>query len=510
MSNQYLKLRRSAVPGRIPTTESIDFGEIALNTYDGLAFMKKSGSNGIEIVPIGFNSGSFSGSFLGNFTGSLQGTSSWAKNVISASHAVNSDFAGYAQTAGTAANGGVTQLIAGSGVSLIPSNGLGNVTVIATGVGGVTILSGSNVTQSFSNASTWNFAHNLGIRTPVISVFDSNYNQVIPESIQLVDTASAIITFPTLESGFAIATVGGVTGDAYSASYALFSTYADTASYYAETDPIFVAKSASLATTGSNIFRGTQTVTGSVNISGSQTFIGTSAFYGNHTLSGSNTITGNTVISGSIVVSGSSDFKNSVFIVTGSSFFKGTHQVSGSTSITGSFNVVDGDINIVSGSSFTRWGNKLFNYGQFSDTTTQSGSANTAYAMKLNTTDFALNTRIVSGSRITVDNTGIYNLQFSAQLGNTANSTIDFDIWFAYTGSNIANSNTQVELVKQSGTSGRLVAAWNFATPIQAGDYIEIMWSCNADTGQIQSAPAATTPTRPAIPSVIATLTQIA
>ena len=53
MSNQHLKLRRSSVPGKIPTTGSIDFGEIALNTYDGLAFLKKSGSMGEEIVTIG-------------------------------------------------------------------------------------------------------------------------------------------------------------------------------------------------------------------------------------------------------------------------------------------------------------------------------------------------------------------------------------------------------------------------------------------------------------------------
>lgn len=227
-----------------------------------------------------------------NTTGSLHGTASWALNVVSASHAVNADFAGYAATAGTAANGGVTQLIAGSGVSLIPSNGLGNVTVIATGVGGVTILSGSNVTQSFVNSTTWNFNHNLGTQTPIISVFDSNYNQVIPQNIQLVDTTSSIITFPTPESGFAIASVGGVTGNALSASYSLLATYADTASFYQETDPVFVARSASLATTGSNVFRGNQTIIGSVTITGSLT------------VSGSNTFTkiGPSIFSGSVTL----------------------------------------------------------------------------------------------------------------------------------------------------------------------------------------------------------------
>lgn len=92
MSNQYLKLRRSSIPGKLPTTESIDFGEIALNTYDGLAFMKKSGSNGEEIVTLGAsNTGSFvtTSSFnsftasytTGSFTGSFRGDGSGLINL---------------------------------------------------------------------------------------------------------------------------------------------------------------------------------------------------------------------------------------------------------------------------------------------------------------------------------------------------------------------------------------------------------------------------------------------
>lgn len=80
MSNQFLKLRRSAIPGRIPTTSSLDFGEVALNTYDGLAFMKKSGSNGEEVVPIGIISGSFTGSFYG--TASYAETASYLDRDI--------------------------------------------------------------------------------------------------------------------------------------------------------------------------------------------------------------------------------------------------------------------------------------------------------------------------------------------------------------------------------------------------------------------------------------------
>ena len=86
MANQFLKLRRSAVPGRSPSTSSLDFGEIALNTYDGLAFIKKSGSAGEQVIAIGSTTGAFTGSFSGSFTGSLFGTSSWAQNALTASY----------------------------------------------------------------------------------------------------------------------------------------------------------------------------------------------------------------------------------------------------------------------------------------------------------------------------------------------------------------------------------------------------------------------------------------
>lgn len=195
-------------------------------------------------------------------------------------------------------------------------------------------------------------------------------------------------------------------------------------------------------------------------------------------------------------------FNTNQFALTSSNTFIGNQIITGSLD-------VRGDINVSSGSEFYLAGNKLFNYGQFSDTTTQSGSADTAYSMKINTTDFAHNVSITNGSRITPANTGIYNLQFSAQLTNTANTNITFDIWLAYTGSNVANSNTQIDVNKTAGQLGRMVAAWNWMLPIHANDYVEIKWSCNAATGQIFATGSASNPTRPAIPSVIATLTQI-
>ena len=129
--------------------------------------------------------------------------------------------------------------------------------------------------------------------------------------------------------------------------------------------------------------------------------------------------------------------------------------------------------------------------------------------MGLNTIDFAHEVSITNGSRIAVANTGVYNLQFSAQLANSANTNITFDIWLAYTGSNVANSNTQIDVNKSAGQLGRAVAAWNWMLPIKANDYVQISWSCNASTGQLLAYGTQTNPMRPAIPSVIATLTQI-
>lgn len=147
------------------------------------------------------------------------------------------------------------------------------------------------------------------------------------------------------------------------------------------------------------------------------------------------------------------------------------------------------------------------NYGDFYDTTTQSGSANTAYAIKLNSTNVSKNISIVSGSRITPTTDGIYNIQFSAQLTNTANTNIHFDIWLNYTGSNVPYSDTQIDVNKTAGALGRVVAAWNLVKEIKANDYVELMWSCSDVTGQLYA--TGSNSIHPGIPSVITTITQI-
>ena len=69
-------LKRSGVAGSVPTTTSLKVGEIALNTYDGKAFLHKSGSTDevVEIVVAG-----------ANVTGSISLSGAVSASVVSAS-----------------------------------------------------------------------------------------------------------------------------------------------------------------------------------------------------------------------------------------------------------------------------------------------------------------------------------------------------------------------------------------------------------------------------------------
>jgi hypothetical protein len=75
----------------------------------------------------------------------------------------------------------------------------------------------------------------------------------------------------------------------------------------------------------------------------------------------------------------------------------------------------------------------------------------------------------------------------------------------------LADSNTQVDIPKlAAGQLGKAVASWNWMIPITANDYVEIKWSCNSASGILFATGSQSNPTRPAIPSVIATISQIA
>lgn len=122
-----------------------------------------------------------------------------------------------------------------------------------------------------------------------------------------------------------------------------------------------------------------------------------------------------------------------------------------------------------------------------------------------------VSTRTISGttdSMITVQESGIYNIQFSAQFTNTDTSIHDVDVWFTKNDVAISSSNSVFSIPNShGGIDGHLIAALNFVTALEAGDYVEIVWHTSNSAVFIDAIPAQTSPIRPATPSVIVTVT---
>ena len=152
-------------------------------------------------------------------------------------------------------------------------------------------------------------------------------------------------------------------------------------------------------------------------------------------------------------------------------------------------------------------------YGAFQDTTDQTAAnTTTAYAITFNTTDYSSGVYLSNSSRINVRNYGIYNFQFSLQYKNTTNDGQDVDIWFRKNGTDVSNSNSRFHLParKSSGDPSHLIAAMNYFIELQAGDYVELIWRTSDVGVSLEHFAAGTSPTRPAIPSAIATVSYVA
>ena len=109
------------------------------------------------------------------------------------------------------------------------------------------------------------------------------------------------------------------------------------------------------------------------------------------------------------------------------------------------------------------------------------------------------------GSRIYVAESGIYNIQFSAQLDRTgAGAPSEVYIWIRLNGIDVPYSAGKVVL---QSANAETVAAWNYVLLLPANGYVEIAWSSTDTTVLIQNAvPATGPPAIPGIPSVIATV----
>lgn len=105
-----IELKRSSVPGKVPTTASLELGEIAINTYDGVAYLKRETNLTQSIVAL--LTTAFTGSYMES--SSYAQTASFAFFAFSSSYANTASFSfdsissSYALTASYALNAGTT------------------------------------------------------------------------------------------------------------------------------------------------------------------------------------------------------------------------------------------------------------------------------------------------------------------------------------------------------------------------------------------------------------------
>ena len=201
---QVLKLKRTAVQGKSPTTDTLELGELAINTYDGKLYFEKD--NGIPSVQsIVVTDALISGSiniggaitasyFIGNGsqitfggTGMVSGSSQLTSSLDS--RYLNTLGEGTISGSFTGSFGGD-----GSGLTNLPASDISQV---------------ATVNYAFFNSSNISVSHNFNSRNVIISVYDSNYAQIIPSSVTLTDLNTATIVLTSAQSGYAVVAKGG-------------------------------------------------------------------------------------------------------------------------------------------------------------------------------------------------------------------------------------------------------------------------------------------------------------
>jgi hypothetical protein len=142
-------------------------------------------------------------------------------------------------------------------------------------------------------------------------------------------------------------------------------------------------------------------------------------------------------------------------------------------------------------------------YGSFYDTTTQTATTiNTAKAVTFNNTDLTNGVYLgTPTSRVYVDTPGIYNFDTSFQLDKTAGGVGLFYLWFRLNGVDVPDSASQIRV---QGNNAEIFSSLNYFFDLNAGDYVEIMYSVNDLSVQLL-AEAASAP-HPGIPSIILTV----
>jgi len=159
---------------------------------------------------------------------------------------------------------------------------------------------------------------------------------------------------------------------------------------------------------------------------------------------------------------------------------------------------------------FDRLGGKYLNfpYAAIQRTTDQTFTANTATQITFDQNDYLNGCTNDGTDGIRVEQSGIYNYQFSIQYANPDTQIHSTWVWLRVNNVDVPGTGSKWDVPSKHGSSdGYLIAAANFYVDLVAGDTVE-MWSAVDDAALYMEAyPVQTTPfAMPSIPSVVATL----
>jgi hypothetical protein len=152
-------------------------------------------------------------------------------------------------------------------------------------------------------------------------------------------------------------------------------------------------------------------------------------------------------------------------------------------------------------------------YGNFVDLTSQSFiTPGVAQIVKINTDLGSVGFSLSGTGSVVIANPATYTMIYSIQLKNTENGIHYADIWLRFNGSDYPDSTTRFHIParKSSNEYGYAVATVNYVgTSINPNDIVELWWHADSTSVSIEYLPAGISPVHPAVPSVIATFTQV-
>jgi hypothetical protein len=218
-------LKRSLTSGSIPTTASLEPGELAINVHDATVFLKQSGSAQEVIRPLLTLNTDSTGDILltgsitstdditaPNFNGDLLGTASFA---LTASYAENAEGSGFPFEGDAEITGSLT--VSGSFVDFTETAGISGSVFTGSFIGNGAGLTNLDFFQfgnyfeplQFINETSITVSHHLLTEFPLVQVYDENGAQIIPENIIAVDNSTIIVEFAISTSGWIVIAKGG-------------------------------------------------------------------------------------------------------------------------------------------------------------------------------------------------------------------------------------------------------------------------------------------------------------